>query len=129
MSSDLMMGYYVHAMPTAPLEWEKVAGSDGNHKILRLKGKLSLENVPHFLQTMRPEPAAKLFLDMSGVSFIDSAGVGALVQLYVHRRNKGHAFSLTGLTTQGSAIIQVAGLKKFLPTYASVEEALAAGNP
>jgi len=94
--------------------------------VMRLKGKLSLETVHNFIQTLRPEPAAHLILDLGGVSFLDSAGVGALVQLFVHRRNHGQTFALTGLTTQSSAVIQVAGLNRLLPIHASVEEALAA---
>ncbi|HEX8894006.1 MAG TPA: STAS domain-containing protein, partial [Terriglobales bacterium] len=47
--------------------------------VTRLTGKLSLETVHEFLCMMRPEPASYLVLDMSGVSFLDSAGVGALV--------------------------------------------------
>jgi len=109
------------------LELEKLAGSDGDRLILGLKGPLSVETVPNFIQTVRPERAAHLILEMSGVSFLDSA-VGALVQLFVHRRNKGQTFALAGLTHQGSAIIQVAGLRKLFPTYASSEEALASGN-
>lgn len=114
-------------MAPPPLELERLPGSDGNRLILGLKGKLSLETVPHFIQTVRQEQAAHLILVMSEVVYIDSAGVGALVQIYVHRRNKGQTFGLAGLTKQGSAIIQVAGLRKLLPTYASPEEALAPG--
>lgn len=91
---------------------------------MQLKGKLSLETVHNFIQTLRPEPAAHLVLDMSGVSFLDSAGVGALVQLFVHRRSAGKGFALAGLTQQGNAVMQVAGLTKLLPIHASVEEAL-----
>ncbi len=121
----------LHSRPMQPvhLELEKLAGSDTNRAILRLKGKLSLENVHNFIQTVRPEPAARLVLEMSEVSFLDSAGLGALVQMFVHRRNKGQTFALAGLTEQGNAIIHVAGLRKLLPTYASFEEALADGNP
>jgi len=93
---------------------------------MRLNGKLSLETVHNFIQTLRPEPAAHLILDLGGVSFLDSAGVGALVQLFVHRRNQGKTFALTGLTKQSGAVIQVAGLSKLLPIHGSVEEALTA---
>ena len=113
-------------MQPVRLDLEKQPGSDGNQIVMRLDGKLSLETVHNFMQTLRPEPAAHLILDMGGVSFLDSAGVGALVQLFVHRRNQGQTFALTGLTTQSSAVIQVAGLNKLLPIYASAEEALAA---
>jgi anti-sigma B factor antagonist len=93
---------------------------------MRLDGKLSLETVHNFVQTMRAEPAMQLILDMSGVSFLDSAGVGALVQIFVHRRSHGQSFILTGLTKQGSAVMQVAGLTKLLPIHGTVGDALAA---
>ena len=107
------------------LELEKLAGTNGNQMVMRLSGKLSLETVPDFVQTLRLEPASHLVLDMGGVSFLDSAGVGALVQIFVHRRNLGQAFTLACLTKQGNAVIQVAGLSKLLPIHVSVAEALA----
>ena len=106
------------------LELEKRAGSNGNQIVMRLSGKLSLETVHNFIQTLRTEPAPHLILDMSGVSFLDSAGVGALVQIFVHRRNLGQTFTLAGLTKQGNAVIQVAGLSKLLPIESSAEEAI-----
>jgi anti-anti-sigma factor len=107
------------------LDLERLAGSNDKHLILRLKGKLALETVHNFIQTVRPESAAALILDMSDVSFLDSAGVGALVQIFVHRRNAGKSFALAGLTKQSNAVMQVAGLTKLLPIHNSVEEALA----
>ena len=112
-------------MQHSHLELERAAGSDGDRLILQLKGNLSLETVHNFIQTVRPEPAAHLILDMDQVSFLDSAGVGALVQLFVHRRNVGKSFALTRLSKQSNAVMQVAGLTKLLPIHASVEEALA----
>jgi anti-sigma B factor antagonist len=112
-------------MQPVQLNLQRLPGSDANRLVTRLSGKLSLETVHNFIQTLRPETAAHLILDMSGVSFLDSAGVGALVQLFVHRRNAGKSFALAGLTQQGNAVIQVAGLTKLLPIHASVEEALA----
>ncbi len=108
------------------LELERVAGPDAAQVILRLKGKLSLETVHNFIQTVRPEPAAHLILDLSGVSFLDSAGTGAVVQLFVHCRNMGQTFALAGLSKQSSAVMQVAGLTKLLPIHNSVEDALSA---
>ena len=120
------LSYSATPMQPVHLELVKLPESNGNQIAMRLEGKLSLETVHNFIQTLRPEPAAKLILDMSGVSFLDSAGVGALVQIFVHRRSKGQSFTLTGLTKQGSAVIQVAGLSKLLPIYGTVADALAA---
>lgn len=107
------------------LDVEKVSGSNADHLVTRLKGWLSLETVHNFISAMRPEPAAHLVLDMSGVSFLDSAGVGALVSIFVSRRNAGKSLALTGLTQQANAALQVAGLMKLFPVYPTVESAVA----
>src|SRR5580692_2634503 len=120
--------YRSEPMQPAQLDLEKLSSSDEGNLVTRLNGKLSLETVHNFIQTLRPEPAARLVLDMSGVSFLDSAGVGALVSLFVHRRNIGKSFAIAGLTQQGMAVLQVAGLVKLLPNFPTVEAALAAKN-
>jgi anti-sigma B factor antagonist len=120
--------YRSELMQPAHLDLEKLSSSDESNLVTRLNGKLSIETVHNFIQTLRPEPAAHLVLDMSGVSFLDSAGVGALVSLFVHRRNVGKTFAIAGLTRQGMAVLQVAGLVKLLPNFPTVEDALAAKN-
>ncbi len=117
------MGYLSGLMQTARLELDKQEGSNGS-LVTKLSGKLSLETVNEFITTMRPEAAPYLVLDMSGLSFLDSAGVGALVSLFVSRRNHGKTLALAGLTQQGVAVMQVSGLMKLLPIFPSVDEAL-----
>src|SRR5271155_891313 len=114
-------------MALANLEFEKKPESTETQLVLRLNGKLSLETVNSFVTQLRPEPRSILVLDMSGVTFLDSAGVGALVQLFVHRKSAGKKFALAALTPQGVAVMQVAGLVKLLPIYQTAAEALAAG--
>jgi anti-anti-sigma factor len=113
-------------MPLANLEFQKQPESTEAQLILRLNGKLSLETVNSFVTQLRPEPSAVLVLDMGGVTFLDSAGVGALVQLFVHRKSAGKKFALAALTPQGVAVMQVSGLIKLLPIYPTAAEALAA---
>ena len=110
-------------MQTAKLDLISQPTSDAGLKVIRLEGKLALETVHTFVQTMRADAAPRLVLDMGGVSFLDSAGVGALVQIFVHRRAKNQGFALAALTQQGDAVMTVAGLKKMLPTYDSVDAA------
>lgn len=116
-------GYCNPLMQTFRLDLERQTTSSG-HLVVRLNGKLSLETVHDFIETMRPDPSQFLVLDMSGVSFMDSAGVGALVSLFVSRRNHGKSFAVAALTQQGQAIFQVAGLTKLLPTFPTVDAAL-----
>jgi len=118
-------GINIPVMQHSHLELERATGPDAERLVLQLKGKLSLETVHNFVQTARPEKATHLVVNMSEVSFLDSAGVGALVQLFVHRRGLGKSFALAGLSKQSQAVMEVAGLTKLLPIHNSVEEALA----
>lgn len=112
-------------MPPFKLELEKQLSSAEDVTIHKATGKLSLETVTEFIQKMRLEPATHLVLDMSGVSFLDSAGVGSLVSLFVSRRNQKKTFALACLTPQATAVVTVAGLQHLLPAYKTVEDAMA----
>lgn len=112
-------------MPPFKLEIDKQPSSNDSLAVLQLKGKLSLETVNEFIQSVRPEPSQHLILDMSGVTFLDSAGVGALVSLFVSRRTHGKTFALASLAPQSTAVVTVAGLQNLLPIHKTLEEALA----
>jgi anti-anti-sigma factor len=110
-------------MEIAKLELEQLPIADDGLLVTRLSGKLSLETVNTFIATMRQEQAKQLILDMGSVSFLDSSGVGALVSLFVSRKHNGKALALAALTKQGMAVMQVSGLLKLIPTFATVDEA------
>jgi anti-anti-sigma factor len=118
----MFFALFFHFMHSAKLDVFQQPGNNGA-LVARLNGKLGLETVSTFLQQMRQLEADKVVLDMGGVTFLDSAGVGGLVQLFVYRRGKSQILHVANLTAQGTAILQVAGLTKLLPTFATVEEA------
>jgi len=112
-------------MPPFKLDVEKLPASTESLSLYKATGKLSLETVSEFAQSLRKETAPALVLDLSGVNFLDSAGVGSLVSLFVSRRNQGRTFAIAALAPQATAVITVAGLQNLLPIYKTVEEALA----
>ena len=112
-------------MPPFTIEIEQLPSSDTNLAMYRTKGRLSLETVNEFGRKMRGEACQNMVVDMSGVTFLDSAGVGALVSLFVNRRNQKKTLALAALTPQATAVVTVAGLQKLLPIYKTVEEASA----
>src|SRR5277367_6283900 len=109
-------------MKPAKLDLITESSSNNGAAISRLEGWLSLETVHYFIETLRPEPAEHLVLDMSAVTFLDSAGVRALVSLFVSRKHNGKAFALAALNSQGSAVLEVAGLFKLVPSFRADEE-------
>ena len=98
-------------MPPYRLDVEKLPNSTEALTIYAASGKLSIETVNEFLPKLRADSAQRVILDLSGVSFLDSAGVGALVSLFVSRRNQGKEFGLAGLQPQSTAVVTVAGLQ------------------
>jgi anti-anti-sigma factor len=111
-------------MESAKLELQQGQDSGNGKVVTRLDGKLSLETVNSFLQTMRKEQAKHLVLNMSGVAFLDSSGVGALVSLFVTRKHAGKTMALASLTKQTIAVLQVSGILKLIPTYPTMEAAV-----
>lgn len=63
---------------------------------------------------------------MSRLLFLDSSGVGALVSLFVTRKHAEKTMALAGLTKQATAVLQVSGILKLIPTYPTVEAAVSA---
>jgi anti-sigma B factor antagonist len=123
MPVHISLRYFYELMTLLALE--KHPDSTETLIIYRATGKISLETVNEFIQRLRPEPAQHLVLDMGGVSFLDSAGVGALVSIFVNRRNHSKTFALASLAPQATAVVTVAGLHKLLPIHPNVEEASA----
>ena len=109
-------------MPPTKLDIAHLPRNNGT-SVAKLTGKLSMETVGMFLKELRTVQAEKLVLDMGGLSFVDSSGVGALVQMFVHCRGKSQKFVLAAMTPQSVAVMQVAGLNKLLPQFPTVEEA------
>ncbi|HUI74557.1 MAG TPA: STAS domain-containing protein [Candidatus Acidoferrum sp.] len=89
------------------LEITKQTISNDEVTVMHLGGMLSLETINQFLQLVRPEPALHLVLEMAGVTFLDSAGVGALMQLFVHRKSQRQKLSRAELAPQGKAVVEV----------------------
>ena len=112
-------------MPPFKLDLEKLSSSTEALSIYTAIGKLSIETVNEFLPKLRSEGAQRVILDLNGVSFLDSAGVGALVSLFVSRRSQGKEFGLAALAPQAIAVVTVAGLQNLLPIYKTVEDAAA----
>lgn len=87
---------------------------DGERSVLRLAGELDLESVSELRTHAEAELAAgrcrTLTIDMSGLTFIDSTGLGLLVEL---RRMAGVsqiALEITDVPPRIARVMAIAGL-------------------
>jgi anti-sigma B factor antagonist len=95
-------------------------------KVLELHGSLTIRNVFTFQDAVRDHPAQKMVIDFSGVPFIDSAGLGALVGFYISSQKSMRKLAFSGLNTQVKALMDMTSVSQLFKSYPSVREAEAA---
>jgi len=68
----------------------------------------------------------KMVLNLSGVTYIDSGGLGTLVGVYSSARGAGADIKLTGLGQRLRDVLQITKLATVFEVFDSEQEALAA---
>lgn len=96
--------------------------------IATLFGELDGRTAPEVQEklVLLPQRQRKILLDMSGVSYISSAGLRALLMLYRQMANSHGAVALSGLSENIRDIMAITGFLEFFDDYATADEALAA---
>jgi anti-sigma B factor antagonist len=93
-------------------------------KIIALVGSLTLETVAGFNSTLREETSPVLLLNLSKLEWLDSAGVGALVQLLVRRAKGKSALALAGLSPRNHGVLDVAHVLNLFSVFPASDDAL-----
>jgi anti-anti-sigma factor len=99
------------------------AGNREGQKIMQLKGPLNLHTVFDFQSAVRAETSPLVILDFTGVPFIDSAGLGAVVGAYVAAQKVQRKLVVAGLGTQVKALIEMTKVSQLIKAYDTVAEA------
>jgi anti-sigma B factor antagonist len=93
-------------------------------KIIALVGGLTLETVAGFNATLREETSPSILLNLAKLEWLDSAGVGALVQLLVRRAKGKSALALAGLTPRNNGVLEVAHVLNLFSVFPTADDAL-----
>jgi anti-sigma B factor antagonist len=104
-------------MPQEPLNIEDISGTASGQRVLLLSGPITLTNFFPFQAMVRADTSRSLILDLAGVPYIDSAGIGALVGAYVNRQKDGRSLSLAGVTDRVRGSLQVTRVEQFFTFY------------
>lgn len=102
--------------------------TSGDVTILDLKGKITLgegdallrDRVNHLLSQGR----RKLLLNLEGVPYIDSAGLGEIVRTYTTASRQGGSLKLLNLTKRIQDLLSITKLLTVFDTFDSESEAL-----
>ena len=107
-----------------PLKIEPLPGAKPGTVILRLVGPLTLTSVQPLRALFRgTEPPLHTILDLSGVPYIDSAGMSEIINHEVYCRGRHVQLSLAGVTPRVLTMFHTTRLEKVLTLAATVEEA------
>ena len=102
------------------LKIETVTGASGV-KIFRLIGPLTLASVFEFQDLARADANSAVVIDLSGVPYMDSAGLGAILGIMASCQRKHRGFGITGAIDRIQTLFAVAGVAGLIPAFDSVE--------
>lgn len=94
--------------------------------IFRLSGKLNMVNAGALRDEIAEQIAAghnKIAIDMSGVNFMDSSGLGALINGLKGTRQVGGDLRIAAPVEQVRQVLKITNLDRVIQTYASAGEA------
>jgi anti-sigma B factor antagonist len=100
--------------------------SDGFH-VIELAGDIDLNSArdlrAHFVERIT-DPASRVVVDLTGVDFMDSSGLGALVGGWQLTRDQG-LFRIAGANRTVRRVLEITGMDGVFPLFPAVADATA----
>src|SRR5688500_3660576 len=101
---------------------------EGTAAIVELAGEVDMHHTPAvhkaLLATCEKKPQ-QLVIDMTDVSYLDSSGIGVLVEVFRRVNAYGGRFKLCGVAQRVRSVFEITRLDKFFKMYPTVAEASA----
>jgi anti-sigma B factor antagonist len=110
-------------MRDEPLTVTAVPGSGEGITILELHGPLTLPNTFAFQRDLAQQKPAVLILDLTEAPYMDSAGLGLLMNSYVSAEKNGRKFLLAGANERIQALLQMTKVHLILKNYPTAADA------
>ena len=104
----------------------------GDVTILDLEGKVTIGEgsvaLRSAIRRLLGEGKSKLLLNLAGVGYIDSSGIGELVSSFTAVKKEGGTLKLLGLTQKIQDLLAITKLLTVFDTFDEEETALASYN-
>jgi anti-anti-sigma factor len=107
-----------------PLAIERKEGKSAGIAIYQLTGPVTLRNIFDLQTQLRSGdlPSAAI-LDLSGVPYMDSAGMGAIMNYYTHCQGKHVKLIVAGVSSRVMELFKMTRVDTVMTFAASTEEA------
>ncbi len=93
--------------------------------VMKLTGPLTLRNMFEFQNELAHNKPPAMIFDLGGVPYMDSAGIGVLINYYVSAEKNGRKMALAGVNERIDALLVLTKVQKLLRSFGTVEEAVA----
>jgi anti-sigma B factor antagonist len=84
---------------------------------------LTISTLFAFQDFAHADKSEALIVDMSGVPYIDSAGLGSLIGAYVSRERQARKLVLAAVNDRVKMVMTVSGVDQLFQIYTSVSQA------
>jgi anti-sigma B factor antagonist len=111
-------------MNIEPLTVDQFRGETNGHHVICLKGPVTLDNLAILRVALQFDKGITTILDLTGVPYIDSAGLGLLMGAYVSRRKSGRTLVLTGVNRRVFNLLQITGVEPLLLIFPDLDHAI-----
>ncbi len=108
-------------MTSEPLEIDRL-----DHGVLSFRGPLTMENVTLFMNAVRRETAHTMILDLSGVPYLDSSGLGSLVSASTSCTKSGRRMALTGVNKRVLKVFEITKVEQIFLMFPTLSDAIEA---
>jgi anti-anti-sigma factor len=100
-------------------------GAKPGTTILTIEGPFTLGNMFKLQADMRTLKPDCLIMDLTGVPYMDSAGMGVMMNYYVAAQGAGRKFLLVGVNERVRALLEMTKVDSVLKMYDTLETAQA----
>jgi anti-sigma B factor antagonist len=101
---------------------------EGAVTVMQVTGEIDLHRSPELHTTLMAvcrEKPPMLVIDLAGVEYMDSSGVGTLVHAYRLVKEYGGRMVLASMTDRVRSVFEISRLDQYFRISATVEEAIA----
>jgi anti-sigma B factor antagonist len=102
---------------------ELLAGRSQGTRIVRVTGPLLLHNFFALKTELEKEHTSVTIIDLSEVPYMDSAGIGAIINFYVSAQRRGNKLIAAGSNYRVVELFKLTHVDTLIPMAATVDEA------
>jgi anti-anti-sigma factor len=110
-------------MRDEPLTYRFIDGRSEGTKILKLDGPLTLSTMFALQDELRALKPQRMIVDLSDTPYMDSAGLGLIMNSYVSAESHGGSVVLAGTNERVASLIVMTKVDMVLKSFATVDEA------